>query len=171
MGNRSTTDAQGVEPFRDIHVPTTANLFEALENILWFWPGIFVQLVQEDPDRVAFDLTRSVRLSGQYEGWVVLKAAAYLRPKAREHVQRVDARARLPGTPAVVFAALMPPLQLVAAPAGQAYDDPHMMAAGQAQEILQVVQVTRCDAPLPAPQRCAPCTMAATTSGCCANPR
>lgn len=78
MGNRSTTDAQGVEPFRDIHVPTTANLFEALENILWFWPGIFVQLVQEDPDRVASDLTRSVRLSGQYEGWVVLKTSKSL---------------------------------------------------------------------------------------------
>jgi len=78
MGNRSTTDAQGVEPFRDIHVPTTANLFEALENILWFWPGIFVQLVQEDQKRVDFDLIRSVRLSGQYEGWVVLKTSKSL---------------------------------------------------------------------------------------------
>jgi hypothetical protein len=75
MGNRSTTDTQGVEPSCGVHVPTTANLFEALENILWFWPGVFVQLVKEDPKPVDFDLTRSVRLSGQYEGWVVLKTS------------------------------------------------------------------------------------------------
>jgi hypothetical protein len=75
MGNRSTTDTQGVEPSCGVRVPTTANLFEALENILWFWPGVFVQLVKEDPKPVDFDLTRSVRLSGQYEGWVVLKTS------------------------------------------------------------------------------------------------
>ncbi len=62
----------------NIHIPTNKDLFEALENILWFWPGIFVQWVKEGQAIPEFDLLRTVRLTGQYEGLVILRTSEEL---------------------------------------------------------------------------------------------
>lgn len=63
---------------KDIHIPSTADLYEALENILWFWPGVFVQLVKENQAPPVLDLSRAVRLTGQHEGLVILKSSEAL---------------------------------------------------------------------------------------------
>ncbi len=84
-------DLMGAEPPKDIHVPTTADLYDALENILWFWPRVFVQLVKESPRESAFDLIRCVSLTGQYEGLVMLRTTTAL--------GRVLAEALLEDTP------------------------------------------------------------------------
>jgi len=62
----------------DIRVPTPADLFEALENILWFWPGLFVQWVQEGQEIQDLAHSRSMKLTGQYEGLVILRTSETL---------------------------------------------------------------------------------------------
>jgi hypothetical protein len=78
MDSLSGRDLMASELPKDIHIPTTADLYEALENILWFWPGIFVQMVKDGQGQLDFDLSRSVRLTGKYEGLVMLKTSEAL---------------------------------------------------------------------------------------------
>ncbi len=61
-----------------IRVPTPADLFDALENILWFWPGIFVQWVKEGREKQDLGLSRSMKLTGQYDGLVILRTSETL---------------------------------------------------------------------------------------------
>jgi len=78
MESLSGSDFSRAELPPGIHIPDTADLYDALENILWFWPSVFVQLVKEDQwDRV-FDLTRAVRLTGQCEGVIFLRTSRKL---------------------------------------------------------------------------------------------
>ncbi len=74
MDSLTGNDLIDAESPKDIRIPTTADLYEALENILWFWPGVFVQLVKENQKVPIPDLSRAVRLTGQYEGLVILRS-------------------------------------------------------------------------------------------------
>ena len=78
MDGLNVNDLMGADAPKGIHIPTTADLYEALENILWFWPSVFVQLVKDNQGETLLDLSRTVRLTGQYEGLVILKSTESL---------------------------------------------------------------------------------------------
>src|SRR5208283_4128180 len=59
----------------DIRVPDKTDLYDALENILWFWPTIYIHSYQTNPDKkIEFDLVRAVKLTGQYQGLVIIQS-------------------------------------------------------------------------------------------------
>lgn len=78
MDHLTGKDLAGAETPKDIRIPDTSDLFDALEHILWFWPSVYVQLVKESQPAHYFDLCRSVKLTGQYQGLVILKTSQRL---------------------------------------------------------------------------------------------
>ncbi len=60
----------------DIRVPEKADLYDALEKILWFWPNIYIHSYQLDPgQKNEFDLIRAVKLSGKYQGLIIIQSS------------------------------------------------------------------------------------------------
>ncbi len=58
----------------DSSFPSRIDLFNALENILWFWPDLFIQSAEFGENLSEhLSLARSVRLTGTHEGFVVLR--------------------------------------------------------------------------------------------------
>jgi hypothetical protein len=59
----------------DIRVPEKTDLYDALEKILWFWPTIYIHSYQLDPQaKNEFNLIRAVKLTGQYQGLVIIQS-------------------------------------------------------------------------------------------------
>lgn len=58
----------------DTRCPSPLDLFNALENILWFWPELFIQSAKlSEDEKIKMTLVRSVRLTGTHEGFVVFR--------------------------------------------------------------------------------------------------
>jgi len=63
----------------DIRIPEKADLWDALEKILWFWPNVYIRSFELDPSRkMEFNLTRAVKLSGQHQGLVLIQSSEAL---------------------------------------------------------------------------------------------
>jgi hypothetical protein len=59
----------------DIRIPEKSDLYAALENILWFWPNLFIHACPlESGFKKKFNLTRAVRLTGQYQGLILIES-------------------------------------------------------------------------------------------------
>jgi hypothetical protein len=65
-------------PHNDAGFPSRTDLFNALENILWFWPEIFLQSVPSQEPPKGLTLSRTVRLTGTHEGLVVFRGTPEL---------------------------------------------------------------------------------------------
>jgi hypothetical protein len=58
--------------------PSRADLFNALENILWFWPEVFLQSITSQTPPQGLTLTRTVRLTGTHEGLAIFRGTPEL---------------------------------------------------------------------------------------------
>jgi hypothetical protein len=75
----------------DTRFPSRVDLFNALENILWFWPELFIQSAEVgESDRLQMTLTRCVRLTGTHEGTVVIQATSELGKLMAKNLLQMD---------------------------------------------------------------------------------
>lgn len=62
----------------DTRFPSRMDLFNALENILWFWPEVFLQSVASQNPPRGLTLARTVRLTGTHEGLAIFRGTPEL---------------------------------------------------------------------------------------------
>ncbi len=75
----------------DTRFPSRLDLFSALENILWFWPELFIHSAGTSEDqKTKMTLVRSVRLTGTREGFVVFRASPGLGALMAQNLLKVE---------------------------------------------------------------------------------
>jgi len=75
----------------DSRIPSRLDLFNALENILWFWPELFIQSAEiTETQRSQMILTRSVRLTGTHEGTVTFQATPELGALMAQNLLQIE---------------------------------------------------------------------------------